>query len=282
MALASTIPFSGTPPASASAPAELRLIAFQTAGILGAFALPTVAALLVDGRQLNDASVWLKPLKFELSLLVHMLTLGLLAALLTPTVAASWRLRFLYQASAFAAVTELSYIVLQAARGRASHFNFATAAEEIMYGVMGAGAVLLVACAILLGATILKGARPGTGPGLRLGAGWGLILGGIGTLITAGVMSSGVIDGPGHWVGGIRSDAHGFPLTGWSTAGGDLRVPHFFATHMMQALPLLGLVADLWTPRRANLVVWLGVALMGAVIVLTFLEASSGLPLLRP
>jgi hypothetical protein len=173
MTLASTIPFSGTPSRAASTPASLRLIAFQTAGILGASALPTLAALLVDGRQLNEVSVWLKPLKFELSLFVHVLTLGLLAALLTPAAAASWRLRFAYQASAFTAVTELAYIVLQAAWGGASHFNFATDAEQIMYGVMGAGAVLLAACAILLGATILlKGARPETGPGLRLGAGW--------------------------------------------------------------------------------------------------------------
>lgn len=171
--------------------------------------------------------------------------------------------------------------MLQAARGRPSHFNFATDVEQIMYGVMGAGAVLLVACAILIGTSILKGARPETGPGLRLGAGWGLILGGIGTLITAGVMSAGVMDAPGHRVGGIRSDAHGLPLTGWSTMGGDLRVPHFFATHMMQALPLLGLLADRWTRRRATRIVWIGAGLMSAAVVFTFVQAASGLPLLR-
>jgi hypothetical protein len=50
---------------------------------------------------------------------------------------------------------------------------------------------------------------------------------------------------------------------------------------MMQALPLLGLFADRWTPRRATRIVWLGAGLMSVAVVLTFLQAASGLPLPR-
>ena len=33
-------------------------------------------------------------------------------------------------------------------------------------------------------------------------------------------------------------------LLGWSREVGDLRIPHFIATHMMQLLPLLGWLLD--------------------------------------
>jgi hypothetical protein len=40
------------------------------------------------------------------------------------------------------------------------------------------------------------------------------------------------------------------PLTGWSLVGGDLRVPHFLATHSMQAVPLAGLVIERFAPGQ--------------------------------
>jgi hypothetical protein len=91
-------------------------------------------------------------------------------------------------------------------------------------------------------------------------------------------MSSGVVDGPGHWVGGIRSDAGGLPLLGWSRTGGDLRVPHFFATHIMQALPLLGLAADRMAPGRVAVTILAGAALSIGVVSATFWQAVQGIP----
>ena len=84
-------------------------------------------------------------------------------------------------------------------------------------------------------------------------------------------MAAGAIDGPGHWVGGLRSDEHGLPLVGWSTTGGDLRVPHFFATHLMQALPLTGWLADRLLPARARTLVWAAAALGLLVIAVYWL-----------
>jgi hypothetical protein len=259
--------------------ATLEAIAFQAAAIMLGFAIPTLAALLLDDRQLHGVSVWDKPLKFEISLSIHLLTLGLMSRTLSAAVAATRRIRAAYLVSAFAAVGETAYIVLQAARARDSHFNFATHAEALMYAMMGLGATALVVCAFIIGLGIHRGGKPGIGGGIRYGAAWGLMLGAVGTFITAGVMSAGLIDGPGHWVGGVHSDAHGLPLTGWSTTGGDLRVAHFFATHMMQTLPLVGWWADRWLPQRARQLVRAAAALTAIIVVFTFIQAVRGRPL---
>ena len=60
------------------------------------------------------------------------------------------------------------------------------------------------------------------------------------TLVTAGALSS----NGGHFVGVPGAGAGTVPLFGWSTSVGDLRPAHFLALHAMQALPLLGWLAD--------------------------------------
>ncbi|MGE0331250.1 MAG: hypothetical protein AB7P37_11210 [Ramlibacter sp.] len=91
-------------------------------------------------------------------------------------------------------------------------------------------------------------------------------------------LSAGFVDGLGHWVGGVRTDAHGLPLTGWATRGGDPRVPHFFATHLMQALALAGWLADRFTPGNARAWVGATAALGSAAVALTLWQALSGRP----
>src|SRR5271165_961414 len=157
-----------------SEPLSLSEICFQAAAIIGVLAVPTIGALFIDSRELNDVSVWDKPLKFEASLILHLITLGLLASLFTPEAASRLTIRLAYQVTAAAALGEIFYIVFQAARGRASHFNSSTVFEGTMYGIMGLGAVLLVLCSFIAGLKLLRGSRKETGPGLRLGAASGL------------------------------------------------------------------------------------------------------------
>lgn len=253
-------------------------IAWMTVGVMAALLPATLLLLQIDPRQLIGVSVWAKPIKFQLSLSLHFATLALLVRTLTPRAAARIPLRAGFIAAAAAALLEILYIVLQAARGRASHFNIETPLEAMAYQAMGVGAVVIVAVAVQTGFVIWREARPEAGPGLVRGAFLGLVLGGLATLVTAGALGSGEIAGPGHWVGGVPSDADGLPLFGWSRSGGDLRVPHFFATHLMQALPLIGLVADRWQNRRARGIV-LGAAILGiGLITATFLQAVAGHP----
>ncbi|MFN7125689.1 MAG: hypothetical protein ACK4M8_07390 [Allorhizobium sp.] len=267
-------------PDLAAAEQRTRRVLIVGIGLSVALAFPSLVALGLDDRLINGISVWSKPLKFQASLTMMLLTLILLLPLIEARTRAGLGV---FLASLMAAITangEVFYITLQAARGRASHFNDSTAFEAMAYSMMGVGAALLVLSSLILGVYILMRPRPGAPAGLRLGGGWGLVLGSVATLITAFALGGGQIDGPGHWVGGIKTDVGGVPLFGWSRTGGDLRVPHFFATHIMQALPILGLGLDRFTPRFAKPGIALGAVISIAVVVGTFVQAVQGRPFL--
>jgi len=250
-------------------------------GIQIAFMIPSLAAYFIDDRLINGISVWSKPLKFQSSLIVLIGTLLLLLPrVLRAEVMVGRLARGTALAIAVSATLEIAYIVLQAARGRASHFNDSTPLEATLYQIMGVGAVTLVIGTFIFGWLIWRHTDPEVGQGLRMGAALGLTISAVLTLVTAGILSSGAIDGPGHWVGGIKTDVGGLFLLGWSRSGGDLRVPHFFATHIMQALPLLGLVLDRVRPDIARTGIWIGALLSAAIVAATFVQAVSGRPFL--
>jgi len=249
-------------------------------GVQIAFLIPCLIAYAIDERLLIGVSVWSKPVKFALSLIVLMTTL----IWLLPNMDAGARrgrvVRWAALAIGLMGVLEISYIIIQAARGRASHFNDSTPLEAIMYAVMGVGAVTIVIGCFIIGWMLFRHGRENAPLGLRLGGAWGLMIGAVLTIVTASILSSGVISPDGHWVGGVRSDAGGLFLFGWSRTGGDLRVPHFFATHLMQGLPILGLLLDRFLPRHVRSGLWIG-SIFGAVIIAaTFLQAVSGKPFL--
>jgi len=261
------------PPRGAADVAEAtrRTLLFGLAIQFGLLA-PSLLALGLDDRMLHEATVWAKPIKFQSSLVLLLGTLALLVPLAEPT-------RGLARAALVvvtASTLEIAYITLQAARGRASHYNDQTSIEATMYTLMGVVVLVMVITVGWIGFRIWRSpARPG-GEGLRLGAAIGLMLGAALTLVTAGVLAQ----GDGHWIEGTSSDAGGLPLFGWSRTGGDLRVPHFFATHIMQALPLVGFVADRLAPARATALVWIGAGVSVLVVATTFLQALAGRPLL--
>jgi hypothetical protein len=70
--------------------------------------------------------------------------------------------------------------------------------------------------------------------------------------------------------------------TGWNTTGGDLRVPHFFGMHALQALPLLAAVLGfarsprLADERTRSRLVKLAAALYAGLFVLTLWQSLRG------
>ncbi len=207
---------------------------------LVAVTIVLMPAYYLDGRVLDSAPIWAKPIKFSVSLTMHFLTLVLLAKQLGCRHRAGITLTFFGYAAVASMLLEQLYITIQAARGRQSHFNGETDFEALMFSVMGVGAVFLVLASFVLGLMIWKYGKKNHS-GLRLGSILGLILGSVLTLYYG--MAMGNIPSQSHLIGEAVSNAN-VPLMGWSREVGDLRIPHFLATHMMQILPLTGLIFD--------------------------------------
>lgn len=225
---------------SASLVTRLReaspLMWWTSLAFLAAFAVCLVLAQ-IDSRLFNGISTWVKPAKFFLSLAAHMLTLCFGLALLPKSIRDGWTGRAVAGTMVSMGLFEMVFIAGRAARAEASHFNNGSAFAELAYSLMGAGAAAMMVVTILLGVQLLRHGKPGT---MTLSLGLGFMLTGLLTLLVGFTLS-----GMGsHWIGGDQTDATGLPLVGWSTTGGDLRVAHFAATHIAQAMLLAGLVLN--------------------------------------
>lgn len=221
----------------------------------------------IDDRLLLGVSVWEKPAKFFLSLGVHFATVAWALSLLDVGLEQSRGLRWAVRLMTGAAALELVYIVVQAARDQASHFNTGTPLMAGLYAIMGLAALTLTFTAGYVGFRIW---RNRAGDVWREAAGLGLMLGAVLGTLTAGYMSSQT----GHNVGGAMTDVSGLPFFHWSTTGGDLRVAHFVGLHAMQVLPVAAL--------SGNRGVVYGAAVLVTVLsVLTFVQAVMGVPLFR-
>lgn len=249
-----------------------------TIGFGVAFAA-TLLAQRFDARQLGSENVWAKPAKFALSLALHFATIALASSLLGPGWQDNAGMTALAIVTTVCGILELAYIALQAGRQLPSHFYVGTPLYAALYAAMGIGAVVIVLGAGVVGAIAwLDPAVPLAEP-LRSALGVGLVGGTILTLITALRLGSNM----SHAIGVEAAVPLRMPLTGWSLTRGDLRPAHFLATHMMQAVPVVGLVASWVLPPTSGLVVvWVFGAVWTWVTLATFRLALTGRPLRLP
>ncbi|UOQ71797.1 hypothetical protein [Hymenobacter cellulosilyticus] len=101
--------------------------------------VPLVVLALVllpfDDRSVLGLNVWFKPLKFALSDIIYLWTLGwLLADLPAGPQRAVHRISW---GVAISILVEIGVIYLQAARGTTSHFNVASAFDGMLFSLMG-------------------------------------------------------------------------------------------------------------------------------------------------
>jgi peptidoglycan/LPS O-acetylase OafA/YrhL len=81
---------------------------------------------------------------------------------------------------------------------------------------------------------------------------------------------------------GVADGGPGLPVTRWSTEGGDLRAPHFFGLHALQALPLLAWLLERRRRDSASrLVIAAAVGWIGLTLV-ALSQALRGQPLVAP
>lgn len=229
--------------------------------VIALAALPVMAALALDPRQFQGDSIWLKPLKFHVALVLYTGTLAAFAMLLPDDTFTSRRWRIWIGVVLAAISYELLWVGTAAALGTGSHFNV----EGLwgpLYGVAGAGAVTLTTLAPTMAPAFWRRRDNPVMLSIALGLALTFLL----TVPIAGVLSS----GSGHHIGTPITGAR-FPVFGWSAEVGDLRIAHFLATHAMHAVPLAGLTGN----RTA---VWASAAGWTALTLWCFARALQGLP----
>ncbi|MFJ8435011.1 hypothetical protein ACIQ9P_27290 [Kitasatospora sp. NPDC094019] len=215
------------------------------AAAMAALALLSAVGLAVDDRILVGEPIWLKPFKFSLSIAIYSVTLAWMLSLggTTPR----W-VRWLGTTIVAANAVEMVVIVGQVLRGRQSHFNVATPLDAGLWFVMAASIVTLWLANLGIAARSFRertGDRPVTWS-VRLGLLLAVVGMALGFLMTGptpaqlGAMRGGAAVGivGAHGVG-VADGSPGIAVTGWSSTGGDLRVPHFVGMHALQAVPLV-------------------------------------------
>lgn len=282
MATAALFSRQGATPASLTGEFFRREPLFAgTTLLLAVLTLPLLVAHGLDGRELLGVNVWTKPIKFATALIVYLGTLAWFAGWLPAgTTSRRWYRAFSGLVVA-CVVAEMIWIVGAAAYGIASHFNTTVPFLTSIYPLMGLLAVILTSASLVYGILIGRDTHSRLEPVFRLSVALGLVMTCVATVIVAGYMASGT----GHSVGGSGTDAGGMALIGWSRTGGDLRVAHFFATHAMHALPIVGFMVALLLPaiwgRVVVIVAGVGYAsLIGYAFALA-LMGQPFLPMLR-
>lgn len=246
--------------------------------VLGAVLLcsmiPTGLAMQIDPRLFQGESIWLKPLKFEFALAVYLLSLAFFARFLPAGMLDRRGFRIFSAVVILCILGEVAWIGGAAMFGTASHFNLSSPVMEGLYGLMGLFAVTLTSASLVYGIAIWRNPAGLSDAALRLSVVLGLVLTFLLTVVVAGYMSS----QPGHLVGVPITDAR-VPVMGWSREVGDLRLPHFLATHAMHVIPLAGLVASrILSDTAALRAVWAVSAGFVLVTGASFAMAIMGLP----
>jgi hypothetical protein len=256
----------------------------------------SLLGLVLDPRMLDGSPIWLKPLKFSVSLGLYTLTLTWFLSLLPATGRAARLGHRAGTVAAAASAGELLMIVFQTTRGRRSHFNNETPFDSAVFQTMAVTVTVLWLATLVVAVLLLRHRLPD--PALTWSIRLGMVLSLVGMALalfmTEPTAEQLAVPGRPPVVGahsvGVPDGGPSMPVTGWSTTGGDLRIPHFVGVHAMQLVPLFLLALTLASARlprlrdrrtRVRLVVVFA-AVYAALLALLTRQALAGLPLLRP
>lgn len=214
----------------------------STGCLIAAQGLVLLGLMPLDDYEILGVDRWLKPFKFCVSVAVFLWTV----AWLMPHLPAERSLRGGIRWSlASAQIGEIGAIVMQAARGTRSHFNFDTPFDTSVFALMGVLIVInTLAVALLLYLFCARSTPSVARPYL-----WGIRLGILVFLL--GSAAGGVMLERGTHTVGAPDGGPGLPLTNWSTEAGDLRAAHLVGLHAFQVLPFVGFLASRRGGRRS-------------------------------
>ncbi len=237
------------------------------------FALAVVMALSAtfDARQALGINVWVKPIKFSVSIGIYLWTL---AWLLDYVPGPRWCKALIRYGAAAAMIGEIACIAGQSLRGVPSHFNTTEPLDDAVFAAMGLLILLNTALEFLLLVLFL---RPY--PALPPAYVWGIRLGLIGALLSAAIGGV-MLQHGGHTVG-APDGGPGLWLVNWSTTAGDLRISHAIGLHALQILPLAGYGLSRIASGQTSVAALSAVAIVyGMLFAWSYVQAALGMPLL--
>lgn len=253
-----------------------RNSALGTLGALHFLAFLIFLALMYfDNRILMGINVWLKPMKFAISIGIFLWTMawfvGYLVEGSTKTIAV-WLMMITM-------IIEMVCIAGQAGRGVLSHFNIQTPMDGAIFAIMG---IAIGINTIAVGMVAWLFFQESFVAGIELDPAylWAIRLS-FGIFILAslqGYLMGGRLQ---HSVG-APDGTLGLPFLNWSRSVGDLRVAHFIGLHAIQILPIFGFVlAQRLSTQNALIGVIALTIVYGTVCLLALLQALAGIPVLK-
>lgn len=249
---------------------ERNRLLYVSAWTCAIFGLVAAVGMLIDSRTLMGVNLWLKPMKFAISIAVYCATLGWALAYLPlrDKLIVSW-------GTTVCMAVELGLIFFQAARGVQSHFNITTSGNAAIFAIMG---TFIALNSLFVLYALLAFFKKGIPLGRHMVWAWRF---GLAILLLGGV-SGGIMSATLHHAVGVADGGPGLPLLNWSTEGGDWRAPHFFALHALQIVPLMvWLMTDVTgyvAPTRTTAFT-VGLSYLGLCVVL-HIWALRGLPII--
>ncbi|XDD49980.1 hypothetical protein AB3N59_16690 [Leptospira sp. WS92.C1] len=246
-------------------------------------------ALFLDQRSVTGALVWLKPIKFAVSISIYSFTLIWILQFIRGR---EKTIRILSWVITIMLVIENVAIFSQAYRGIPSHFNVTTPLNGMIFSIMGASISALWISHMIL-ATFLIFQKP-ENKTLLESLRWGMGIAGLGMVLgffmtvprpeQIEAMKIGILETNGGHTFGAQDGGPGLPILGWSTVAGDMRIPHFIGMHAMQLIPSLALILGGFAWKESAVVSAIrnfSIFFTGLILVLTA-QALNGESLFNP
>jgi hypothetical protein len=208
----------------------------------------------IDHRQLLGVNLWIKPLKFAISIAIYCMSWPLFLQYLPFGRLKRRFARF----TTFALSFEMLAIGSQAAKGELSHYNQSGIYNQVVFALMGLVIVSQTFLALYVGIRFFAVKADQLGTAARVNTTWispallwsirlGIIMSCFFAL-EGGVMASRL----SHTVG-AADGGQGLPILNWSRVAGDLRIAHFMGMHALQVIPLFTVLTGVKKARPAIL-----------------------------
>ncbi|MCH6200190.1 hypothetical protein MMU07_11390 [Aquiflexum sp. LQ15W] len=215
---------------------------FKRSKSLGQFGLLNFIVFFVllalsffDDRTLNGVNVWMKPMKFAISIGIFSWTMA-------------WYLFYLPQIRKVqkikltiitAMLIEQVIIIYQASMGELSHYNISSINNAVLFQLMGIA--ILINTIMVFWTYRLFSVVESLFPGYKRGIQLGMLV-----FVVASLEGFLMVGNLGHTIG-APDGQEGIFFFNWAKTYGDLRIFHFLGLHALQAVPLFA-----WNFARDN------------------------------